>query len=160
MVVNMTFEGELHVEAPAQEVWDFLLDLEKVAGCVPGLQEARKDEEGCYRLVVKTKVGFITATVNLRGRILESHPPKMVRSEFRGMDKKLGSSLTQVNTLELVELGPSKTGVRYSSDVAFLGTLAMLGRRLMKAKASEIIEEFNGALKARIEATANGQRDR
>ena len=156
----MTFEGELHVEAPAQEVWNFLLDLEKVAGCVPGLQEARKDNDGGYRLVVKTRVGFVTATVNLQGRILESHPPKMVKSEFRGADKKFGSSLTQVNTLELVELGPSKTEVRYSSDVAFLGALGMLGGRIMRAKASEIIKEFNGALKQRIEATAQRRRER
>jgi len=156
----MTFQGELHVEAPAQEVWDFLLDLEKLSGCVPGLQEAYRERDGEYRLIVKTRVGFLTATVDLRGRILESHPPKMVRTEFKGADSKLGSSLTQINTLELVELGPWKTQVRYSTDVAFLGALGKLGGRVVKAKASEIIKQFNGTLKARIEATAQHHRGR
>lgn len=156
----MTFRGELRVEAPAQEVWDFLLDLEKVAGCVPGLQEAFRGRDGEYRLVVKTKVGFVSVTVNLHGRILEAHPPRMVRSEFKGADSRFGGGLTQVNTLELVELGPSKTEVRYSTDVAFLGALGKLGGRMMKAKASELITEFNGALKARIEATAQHHRSR
>jgi len=156
----MTFQGELHVEAPAQEVWNFLLDLEKLSGCVPGLQEAYKERDGEYRLVVKTRVGFLTATVDLRGRILESHPPRMVRTEFKGADSRLGSSLTQINTLELVELGPRKTQVRYSTDVAFLGALGKLGGRMVKAKASEIIKQFNGTLKARIEAIAQHHRAR
>lgn len=152
----MLFAGGFRVEAPAQKVWDFLLDLEKVSGCVPGLENAGMDEAGGYWLVVRTKVGFLTATVHLQVRILESDPPRMLKSEFKGMDKKLGSTLRQINTLELAELGPSTTEIRYASDVSFLGKLGTLGRPIIKAKASQVMKEFSGALKEKIEGTVGG----
>lgn len=152
----MLFEGEFRVEAPVHEVWNFLLDLEKVAGCVPGLEKAGMDEDGGFWLVVKAKVGFLTATVHLQVRILESDPPRMLKSEFKGVDKKLGSSLKQINSLELAELGPSTTEVRYASDVSFLGKLGTLGRPIIKAKASQVMKEFTTALKERVEGTGAG----
>jgi carbon monoxide dehydrogenase subunit G len=53
-------EDEFQVDVPVDEAWNVLLDVERIAPCLPGaqLQEVEGDE---YRGIVKIKVGPITA---------------------------------------------------------------------------------------------------
>ena len=56
----MKIEDEFRVDVPVEEAWKVLLDVERIAPCMPGaqLQEIEGDE---YRGIVKVKVGPITA---------------------------------------------------------------------------------------------------
>ena len=56
----MKIEDSFRVEVPVEEAWKVLLDLERIAPCLPGAQltEVEGDE---YRGTVKVKVGPITA---------------------------------------------------------------------------------------------------
>src|SRR5215204_5667822 len=56
----MKLENEIRVDVPVEEEWRVLLDVERIAPCMPGaqLQEVEGDE---YRGIVKVKVGPITA---------------------------------------------------------------------------------------------------
>ena len=56
----MEIEDSFRVDVPVDEAWRVLLDIERIAPCMPGaqLQEIEGDE---YRGVVKVKVGPITA---------------------------------------------------------------------------------------------------
>src|SRR2546421_6457130 len=56
----MKLENEFRVDVPVEEAWRVLLDVERIAPCLPGaqLQEVEGDE---YRGIVKVKVGPITA---------------------------------------------------------------------------------------------------
>lgn len=147
----MIIDGSFRVNAPAAEVWDFLIDFDQVSRCVPGLEEAREEGGGCYYVVVKAKVAFMTANIHLHVEITESEPPFKLKSRFMGVDKKLGSSIKQTNVMELVHLDPAITEVRYESDVTFLGRLGTIGRPIIKAKAAQLMKDFSAAVKSRIE---------
>src|SRR5256886_3091781 len=56
----MKLENEFRVEVPVEEAWRVLLDVERIAPCLPGaqLQEVEGDQ---YRGIVKVKVGPISA---------------------------------------------------------------------------------------------------
>src|SRR3954470_14748725 len=56
----MQIDNSFQVDVPVEEAWQVLLDLERIAPCLPGaqLQEIEGDE---YRGIVKVKVGPITA---------------------------------------------------------------------------------------------------
>ena len=56
----MKIEDSFRVSCPVEETWKVLLDIERIAPCLPGaqLQEVEGDE---YRGIVKVKVGPITA---------------------------------------------------------------------------------------------------
>ena len=56
----MEIDDTFRVEVPVEEAWRVLLDLERIAPCLPGaqLKEIEGDE---YRGVVKVKVGPISA---------------------------------------------------------------------------------------------------
>lgn len=147
----MIFEGSFEVNAPRQLVWDFLLDVERVAKCVPGLEQVEQESETEYRLLVTQKVAFLKVSLNLKALITESAPPVRIESLFQGTDGKIGASVKQKNTMELLELAPSQTEVRYMSDVSFLGKLGTLGRPIIKAKANQIMSEFAEAVRSHVE---------
>ena len=149
----MIFEGSFEVNAPRQHVWDFLLDVESVAKCVPGVEQVDQESESEYALLVKQKVAFLKVSVNLKASITNAAPPIRIESLFQGKDAKLGTSIKQTNTMELLELGPSRTEVRYKSDVSFLGKLGTLGRPIIKAKANQIMNEFGKAVQSSVEGT-------
>ena len=56
----MELTNEFTVDAPIEQAWSVLTDLERIAPCMPGaqLQEVEGDE---HRGIVKVKVGPITA---------------------------------------------------------------------------------------------------
>src|SRR5690349_15619451 len=57
---RMKIEDQFRVNVPFEQAWNVLLDVERIAPCMPGaqLQEVEGDE---YRGIVKVKVGPITA---------------------------------------------------------------------------------------------------
>ena len=67
----MKIEDQFRVDVPIEEAWRVLLDVERIAPCMPGaqLQEIEGDE---YRGVVKVKVGPITAQYKGAARIIEA----------------------------------------------------------------------------------------
>ena len=56
----MEFENTFVVDAPIQEVWDLLLDVERVAPCMPGAQVLEQTAEDAYKVAVKVKLGPMT----------------------------------------------------------------------------------------------------
>ena len=67
----MKIEDEFRVDVPVDEAWKVLLDVERIAPCMPGaqLQEVEGDE---YRGIVKIKVGPITAQYKGVAKITEA----------------------------------------------------------------------------------------
>ena len=51
----MRFENRFEVAAPLQEVWDAVLDVERVAPNVPGAQVLEKTGEDSYKVAIKVK---------------------------------------------------------------------------------------------------------
>ena len=68
---SVKIEDEFRVDVPIDEAWKVLLDVERIAPCMPGaqLQEIEGDE---YRGIVKIKVGPITAQYKGAARIVET----------------------------------------------------------------------------------------
>ena len=64
-------QDQFRVDVPVDEAWRVLLDIERIAPCMPGaqLQEVEGDE---YRGIVKVKVGPITAQYKGVARIVEA----------------------------------------------------------------------------------------
>ena len=67
----MEITDQFRVDVPIDEAWRILLDIERIAPCMPGaqLQEVEGDE---YRGIVKVKVGPITAQYKGVARIVEA----------------------------------------------------------------------------------------
>ena len=63
----MRFENSFVVEAPSEEVWEALLDVERVAPCMPGAQVLERTGEDTYKVGIKVKLGPIVDALPRRG---------------------------------------------------------------------------------------------
>jgi carbon monoxide dehydrogenase subunit G len=152
----MIFEDHFLIEASRPAVWAYIWDPEKMSRCVPGVEQVVAESDATYSVRVKTKVGFLSATFNLGVRIMEAEEPVRLISVFEGKDSKIASRLKQVNTMELMEVSPTRTEMRYKSEVTLMGKLATMGRSVIKGKAKQLMKEFSQKLKVEIEKNEAG----
>src|SRR3954447_8866468 len=67
----MKFENTFAVDAPIDEVYAALLDVERVAPCVPGAEVLDQTGDDAYQVAIKVKVGPISMTYKGNVEIVE-----------------------------------------------------------------------------------------
>jgi carbon monoxide dehydrogenase subunit G len=150
-------EQSFAVDAPIDQVWTALIDLEKVAPCLPGASITGHDDDGTYHGTFQVKLGPTTASY--RGTIrIESADPDTHTATLaaRGTDKRGqgGASATIVNSLHEVEGG---TRVDAVTDFTITGRLASFGRGgMMQDISNRLLAEFAKCLQQRLAAEPAG----
>src|SRR5690242_21043554 len=97
----MELTNTFRVGLPVAEAWNVLLDVERIAPCMPGaqLQEVEGDE---YRGIVKVKVGPISAQYKGAARIVEADEANrkvVIKAEGRDTRGQGNASATVTATL-------------------------------------------------------------
>jgi len=141
----MKLENEFRVDVPVEEAWRVLLDVERIAPCMPGaqLQEVEGDE---YRGIVKVKVGPITAQYKGVARIAESDDTShraVIRAE--GRDTRGQGNATATATAVLLPDGDG-TRVSIDSDVTITGKVAQFGRGVIADVSAKLLDQFVACL--------------
>jgi carbon monoxide dehydrogenase subunit G len=139
-------EDSFRVDVPVEEAWKVLLDLERIAPCLPGAQltEVEGDE---YRGTVKIKVGPITAQYKGVARIEEADEANrkvVLQAEGRDTRGQGNASATVVATL--VPEGDGTT-VNIDTDLNITGKVAQFGRGVMADVSSKLLGQFADNLK-------------
>ncbi len=142
----MKIEDSFRVEVPVEEAWKVLLDLERIAPCLPGAQltEVEGDE---YRGTVKIKVGPITAQYKGVAKIEEADEANrkvVLQAEGRDTRGQGNASATVVATL--VPDGDGTT-VNIDTDLNITGKVAQFGRGVMADVSSKLLGQFADNLK-------------
>lgn len=150
----MELTNEFSVQAPIDQAWALLTDLERIAPCMPGfqLQEVDGDE---YRGVVKVKVGPMTAqykgVASFQERD-EANRRAVVRAEGRDTRGQGTAAATVTATLEPEERG---THVTVHTDLTITGKVAQFGRGVLADVSSKLLRQFVQALEADLLAGAS-----
>jgi carbon monoxide dehydrogenase subunit G len=142
----MKIEDQFRVDVPVEEAWRVLLDVERIAPCMPGaqLQEIEGDE---YRGVVKVKVGPITAQYKGAARIIEAdEAARRIVLKGEGRDTRGQGNASATVTVLLV---PDGTGTQVSvdTDLNVTGKVAQFGRGVMADVSSKLLGQFADNLK-------------
>lgn len=148
----MLIEGKFTMQAPIQQVWDFLLEPETLASCVPGAEKMEAINDRTYESVVKQKVGPISVSLKFTTTLTELDPPRYVKAVGRGADIGKAGTFTQETVVNLIELAKDSVEISYRSKVSLVGRLATFGERIMRAKAKEVGEEFTKNLQERLKS--------
>jgi uncharacterized protein len=148
------FEDKVTVKAPAAKVWDFLLDPQCIASCMPGVENVTQVDDRTFDAAISASVGPISGKFNFRAHIVESQPPTEMAAEINGTDSVTKSPLHATMAMTLDPVGPAETLLRYRSTVEVKGRLAILGDMVLRATAALIIEEATRRLRAQLEQAA------
>jgi carbon monoxide dehydrogenase subunit G len=139
-------EDSFQVDVPVDEAWKVLLDLERIAPCLPGAQltEVEGDE---YRGTVKIKVGPITAQYKGVAKIeVADEANHKVVLQAEGRDTRGQGNASATVTATLVGEGDSTT-VNIDTDLNITGKVAQFGRGVMADVSSKLLGQFADNLK-------------
>ena len=147
----MKLEQSFEVQAPIDRVWAALVDLERVAPCLPGASITGRDEDGTYHGEFQVKLGPTTAAYRGTIRIEDAdEAAHRATLKARGTDKRGqgGANATIVNTL--TEAGGA-TRVEAVTDFTITGRLAAFGRGgMMKDISNRLMRDFATCLQTRL----------
>src|SRR3954468_12009996 len=146
----MKFENTFAVDAPIDEVYATLLDVERVAPCVPGAEVLEKTGDDAYQVAIKVRVGPISMTYRGNVEIIErdeaAHRAVMrARArETRGQ----GTADARVD-LSLTQDGATTNGTMVA-DVQLAGRAAAMGRGVIQDVSAKIVTTFSQNLEAML----------
>jgi carbon monoxide dehydrogenase subunit G len=147
----MKLEQSFDVQAPIEQVWAALIDLERVAPCLPGAAITGRDEDGTYHGTFQVKLGPATAAYRGTIRIEETdEATHRATLKARGTDKRGqgGASATIVNTLSEAD---GATRVEAVTDFSITGRLAAFGRGgMMQDISNRLMRDFATCLQTRL----------
>jgi carbon monoxide dehydrogenase subunit G len=151
----MKLEQSFSVAAPADEVWKALIDVERVAPCLPGAEITEAGEDGTYSGTFTVKLGPTTASYN--GTLKLDSLDEAARTatmSARGTDKRGqgGASATIVSTIR--EAG-GETTVDVVTDFTITGRLARFGRSgMIQDISNRLMRDFAACLQATMAPAA------
>jgi uncharacterized protein len=149
----MKLEQSFTVDAPVAQVWEALIDVERIAPCLPGAEITGVDDDGAYQGTFSVKLGPTTAAY--RGSLKMESVDEAARTatmSAKGTDKRGqgGASATIVSTMR-EESG--STHVEVLTDFHITGRLARFGRSGMIEDISKrLMRDFATCLQSTIGA--------
>jgi carbon monoxide dehydrogenase subunit G len=131
---------ELPVTVP--EVWSVLLDVQQMAPCVPGCQDAEEVEpRQQYRATIRDRVGPYQVEIPIDVTVDELEAGTRLAVKASGRDAVLSS---HVKVSMIVALAPNGAGTSLTlhGKAEVGGKLAALGRSVVQRKTHDILSEF------------------
>jgi uncharacterized protein len=146
----MKLANEFTVGADVETVWRTLLDMEGVAGCLPGATIEATDEEDTYSGSMKVKIGPMTVAYEGTATLAEVDEAahRAVISLRAREAKGQGTALATItNVVEEIDDG---TRVRAETDLHITGPQARFGRGVMEDVAGRVLGEFSERLERQL----------
>ena len=145
----MKLENEFTVPAPVEQAWNVLLDVERVAPCLPGA--AREGGAGAeYRGTMRIKIGPITTSYAGTVKIEEADDAQhraVMRAQARDSRGQGTAAATITSTMQEVAGG---TRVHVETDMRITGPAAQFGRGVMQDVSAKLMGRFADCLAEEI----------
>jgi hypothetical protein len=150
----MLIENEFTVDAPMDRLWAYLLDVERIAPCMPGAELTETVDERNWKGNLKAKFGPVTmafaGSVTMQERDDEAH---RVVLKARGMEQK-GKGAAEATVTSWLEPGSAdaETTVKMQADIVLSGAAAQLSRGLLPEISKKLTQQFADCLQASMAA--------
>jgi uncharacterized protein len=148
----MKLEQSFDVAAPLERVWEALIDVERVAPCLPGAAVTGRNDDGSYDGTFKVKIGPTSASYS--GKLAMENIDEAAHTatmEAKGTDKRGqgGASATIVSSVS--EAGDGATRVEVVTDYHITGKLARFGRGgMIEDISNKLLGEFAKCLQTSL----------
>ena len=149
----MKLEHSFQVAAPLERVWAALIDVQRVAPCLPGAEITEAGEDGTYRGTFSVRLGPTTAAY--RGELsMEEVDESAHRAVMRasGQDKR-GQGSAKATIVSTMRREGEVTTVEVETDFTITGRLARFGRGgMIQDVSNRLLRDFSECLQKTIEA--------
>lgn len=137
--------------APAEEVWEALIDPERVAPCLPGASLTSVDGK-TFSGEVKVKLGPVQLLYRGSGEFVEIDPVlRRAVLKAAGKDTRGNGTASAAVTFQVGET------VEIETDLAITGRPAQLGRGLIAEVSGKLVDQFAECLAGTLGSVDPGE---
>ena len=153
----MKLEHSFDVKAPLDRVWQALVDVERVAPCLPGAEITEAGDDGSYRGNFTVKLGPTTASYRGELAIEEiDEPAHRAVMRATGSDKR-GQGSAKATIVNVMRQEGDLTKVEVETDFTITGRLARFGRGgMIQDVSNRLLRDFSKCLQETIESAEPG----
>ena len=148
----MKLEQSFEVAAPIDEVWEALIDIERVAPNLPGAAVTGRNDDGTYNGTFTIKIGPTTASYT--GKLEMENVDETTHTatmQAQGNDKRGQGGAKATIVSKLSPAGESATRVEVDTDYHITGRLARFGRGgMIEDIAVRLLREFASGLQSSL----------
>ena len=149
----MKLEHSFEVAAPLDRVWEALIDVERVAPCLPGASITEAGDDGTYRGTFSVRLGPTTAAYRGELKMEElDEAARRVVMRASGQDKR-GQGSAKASIVSTMREEGELTKVDVETDLTITGRLARFGRGgMIQDISNRLLKDFADCLQQKIEA--------
>ena len=145
----MKLENRFTVPVPVDEAWRVLLDVERIAPCMPGATLTSVDGDS-FEGKVKVKVGPINLTYGGKARFVSKDDATHVAViDGSGKETRGTGTAKALITCRLVDKGET-TDVEVDTDLNVTGKPAQFGRGVLADVSGKLVDQFAACLSDEI----------
>jgi uncharacterized protein len=147
----LKFSQSAQIPVAREPLWEFLMDVPKVAQSLPGVESVSKIDDTTYDGALKVRVGPIA--LNLLGKIIvEEQDKENWRATLRAEanDRRAAGAVKGKTTMMLKALDSNQTELVVETDVNILGKIGEFGQPIIRKKADSMLKEFVENIKKQL----------
>ena len=152
----MKLENRFTVPVPRDEAWKVLLDVERIAPCMPGAKLLTHEGDS-FTGQVKVKLGPINLTYGGKAQFVELDEAGGVAViDAQGKETRGTGTAKATITCRLVDQGAS-TDIEVDTDLAITGKPAQFGRGVLADVSAKLVDQFAACLSDEIQQGTPGE---
>ena len=154
----MLIENDFSVAAPVDFLWSYLLDVQRIAPCMPGAELTEVVDDTTWKGKVVMKFGPVgmsfAGTVTMEERDDAAH---RVVLAAKGMEQK-GKGAANAKVTSWLEPGEGdKTDVHMQADITLTGAAAQMSRGLLPEVSKKLTQQFADCLQESMAAAEKAE---
>lgn len=138
----MIIKESFTIDAPPDRVAAFLIDIDRMSRCVPGVGDVHAVGDNEFEAVLSLRLGPIHARFAGSVIIDASEAPTTLRAVGKGRDGATGSQAQVEFLAQITQASDGGTLVDSTSDVTIRGKLGQFGTGVIASTARALIGEF------------------
>ena len=135
------------------DVWSFVIDIPRVAACVPGAAEVTAAGPDRWHGTLRVRVGPISLTLAGDVTVLSRDPEtRSAELHVEAADRSVNGGVDARMTMQLqpTDRGAAATILTITTDARVMGRLGEFGQPIIRRKADEIVRRFADNLGAAL----------
>src|SRR2546427_5674343 len=156
---EMQLENSFHVNSPPDKVFAYLLDINKVVGCVPGAELSEVVDESTFKGKVKVKVGPITVAYSGTARLSDRNDSERLATLTAEGRETTGPGSARATAQMRVQTAGEGSLVQITTEYHVAGRVAQFGRGVMEDVSKRLINEMARCIQANLESDEPAEDD-
>jgi len=146
--MKLEYNGQELIPVPLTDVWAFIVDPEKIASCLPDVQEHTVRDPQHVDVVVRVGVGPVRGNFKFKITLQPDQAANRMNVAINGGG--LGSVVDLTAGADLTDDGAGTTTLDWQGAATMRGPVAAVGGRVLDAQARKLISQTFANVKSAV----------